>query len=219
MERRAFTLVEILTVIAILVVLAAIAFPVYGSVRRRGDHTACADNLHQLGVAITLYASDHEGWVPPAISVVGRFLGSGMAPDSEIEAMPSVLRNAMAPYVKNDAIWFCPADGWKGTDTMYLAQRHRLTSYWFVPMTEGDRKAWPPRMQLSQGLRAFPEAQDTVPLLMDANGSPESDLNSRFPNDYCARSNHPDDLVNALRHDLSLSRRPAKFWTAGNDCR
>jgi prepilin-type N-terminal cleavage/methylation domain-containing protein len=219
MGRRAFTLVELLVVVAILALLAGIAFPVFGAARRRGAHAACAENLRQLGVALTLYANDHEGWVPPATTVVGYFLGSGRAPDPEIEAMPSVMRAAMSPYVKSDALWFCPADRWKGTDAMRLSQRHRLTSYWFVPMTEGDRKAWPPRMQLGKQVFAVSEQDEAVPLLMDAVGSPQADPDSQFPDDYCARSNHPDDLVNALRHDLSLSRRGAKYWTAGKDCR
>jgi hypothetical protein len=30
-------------------------------------------------------------------------------------------------------------------------------------------------------------------------------------------SNHPDKLVNALRHDLSLSRRPSDFWCGTHD--
>ncbi|RYG38723.1 type II secretion system protein [bacterium] len=218
MRRRGVTLAEVLTVIAILAVLAGIALPAFAGSRRRGDHAACADRLRQLGVGLTLYANDHDGWVPPATSVTGYFLGTGRAPDAEIEAQPAVLRAAMAPYVKSDAVWFCPADRWRGTDTVYLAQSHRLTSYWFVPMTEGARQVWPPRMQLSRGLLAFPTAGDTVPLIMDAAGSPQSDPDPRFNSDFCARSNHPDDLVNALRHDLSLSRRRAKFWTAGNDC-
>ena len=214
-------MIETLAVIAIIVVLAAILFPVFGAVRRRGDHASCAGSLRQLGTALVLYANDHEGWVPPATTQTLVYEDSPWmtTPKADVEASPAVLRASMRPYVRSEAVWFCPADRWRGTDTLYLGQRHRLTSYWFMPQTEGPMHVWPPRMQLAQGRLAYPEAPDAVPLLMDAVGAPQVDSEARFADDFCARSNHPDDLVNALRHDLSLSRRPAKFWGAGNDCR
>ena len=54
MSRSGLTIVELLTVIAIVAVLTGIALPIYGSVRRRAHHTVCADNLRQLGLAVTL---------------------------------------------------------------------------------------------------------------------------------------------------------------------
>lgn len=46
---RGFTLIEILVVLAIIAVLAAIIFPVYASMRARAKLTACESNLYQWG--------------------------------------------------------------------------------------------------------------------------------------------------------------------------
>jgi prepilin-type N-terminal cleavage/methylation domain-containing protein/prepilin-type processing-associated H-X9-DG protein len=57
----AFTLIELLTVIAIIGILAAIIIPVVGSVRRSSQNASCSSNLRQWGQAILLYSVDHQG--------------------------------------------------------------------------------------------------------------------------------------------------------------
>lgn len=61
-----FTLVELLVVIAIIAVLASLLMPALASARERARTTACINNLRQIGVAITLYAGDHEDRLVPA---------------------------------------------------------------------------------------------------------------------------------------------------------
>lgn len=63
---RAFTLIELLTVIAIIGILAAILIPVVGAVREKARGAKCASNLRQIGQAIYLHAEDHHGRTPPA---------------------------------------------------------------------------------------------------------------------------------------------------------
>ncbi len=64
--RQGFTLIELLTVIAIIAVLAAILFPVAGTVREQARSSACLSNLHQLYVSANVYKED-EGGYPPAL--------------------------------------------------------------------------------------------------------------------------------------------------------
>lgn len=64
--RSAFTLVELLTVVAIVGVLAGIVIAALGGARRRAQDAACKSNLRQIGAATLLYASDHKGMLPPA---------------------------------------------------------------------------------------------------------------------------------------------------------
>jgi len=212
-KRRAFTLIEFLTVTAIVTVLVGITFPVYGAVRRRADHTVCAESLHQLGVAMTLYANDHEGWVPPATTAEFLFSHLPGIVSSELQASPSVLRRSMEPYVKAEPIWFCPADAKAHRNVLWLAQRHQLTSYFFYPQMPGQLMVWPPRMQLGRDASPNkPSGTEDVPLFCDASGLPRIDSDPAFPDIDYAMSNHSDHLVNAIRHDLSLSRLPAKEW-------
>src|SRR5258708_4867885 len=65
-QKRAFTLIELLTVIAIIAVLAALLFPVVGAVREQGRATDCMSKLHQLYVSANVYKQD-EGGYPEAI--------------------------------------------------------------------------------------------------------------------------------------------------------
>ncbi len=60
---RAFTLIELLTVIAIIGILAAILIPVVSSVRESARAASCASNLRQIGSAIFLYATENNGHV------------------------------------------------------------------------------------------------------------------------------------------------------------
>ncbi len=61
----AFTLVELLIVIAIVAILAAILFPVFATARERGRRLTCAANLKQIGDALALYVADYDDYYPP----------------------------------------------------------------------------------------------------------------------------------------------------------
>ena len=63
--RRAFTLIEILVVIAIVALLAAILFPVFSRARENARKTSCANNTRQIGLAILQYAQDNDETLPP----------------------------------------------------------------------------------------------------------------------------------------------------------
>lgn len=63
-HRPGFTLVELLVSIAILATVAAMLLPSVQLVRRAADTTVCMSNLRQIGTAIFVYSSDHQGFFP-----------------------------------------------------------------------------------------------------------------------------------------------------------
>lgn len=60
MDKRAFTLIELLIVIAIIAILAAILFPVFAQAREKARTTVCVSNTHQIGLALAMYRSDYD---------------------------------------------------------------------------------------------------------------------------------------------------------------
>jgi len=67
-RRSAFTLLELLVVIAVLGILALILIPVVAKIRASAQSTHCTSNLQQLGRAFTLYAQDHRSMLPPPVN-------------------------------------------------------------------------------------------------------------------------------------------------------
>jgi general secretion pathway protein G len=63
-HRSAFTLIELLTVIAIIGILAAIIIPVTGRVRESARTAQCASNMRQLAQSMLLHAEDNKGVLP-----------------------------------------------------------------------------------------------------------------------------------------------------------
>lgn len=60
----AFTLIELLTVIAIIGILAAILIPVVGAVRESARGAACASNVRQMLTGLHLFAEEHNDHFP-----------------------------------------------------------------------------------------------------------------------------------------------------------
>lgn len=65
---KAFTLIELLTVIAIIGILAAIVISSVGSARKSAQRARCGSQLRQVGVAVALYKTENKSFYPPSFS-------------------------------------------------------------------------------------------------------------------------------------------------------
>ena len=99
---QAFTLIEILVVISIVVLLMGISVPTLSRARENAKRTKCLSNVRQLGIALQLYTESHEGRVPPRDYDAG-----------------AIWVDRLEPYYKDRRLLRCPTDR-RGTDQSYL---------------------------------------------------------------------------------------------------
>ena len=193
---KGFTLMEILVVIAIILVLAAIAFPVFATVQNRANKAVALNNMRQLGSAAGSYMSQNDGQLPSEDAKGTDTWASAALPDNAkawYNALPVILsQKSVAQYASNpqafyskENILFLPAAKYPETDKKLAApmfaiaintklQRRSDTGEKSARMSQISNPARTV-LFLEQGLKGEPKAMPQQPKY---DGSPKGSAKS-----------------------------------------
>jgi prepilin-type N-terminal cleavage/methylation domain-containing protein len=116
-KKAAFTLIEILIVIAIIAILAALLLPALSTAKAKGLRISCMNNLRQLGVGCQVYTADNDGrlvenWpyaLQPSLET-NCWMHGNMRSGLDATNQALLRTGKLFPYANNPNSYHCPAD-------------------------------------------------------------------------------------------------------------
>ncbi len=120
-RKPAFSLIELLVVVAIVALLLAILLPSLAKAREQARLVTCQSNLHQIGTAVVTYAAESRGRIPfgPNVAALGPMLSAndGTMATNQIWTGPQppatsfmALGLLMNRSLAFPELMYCPAD-------------------------------------------------------------------------------------------------------------
>ncbi len=118
----AFTLIELLAVIAIIGILAALLLPALNRAKETSRRTACMSNLRQVNMSVRLYAEDHSDSLPVLPSPNPYPNGVG----AYYKELVKAYLGFDGPVSPKETVFICPSDR-----AQFKQVHHAFTSYTF----------------------------------------------------------------------------------------
>jgi prepilin-type N-terminal cleavage/methylation domain-containing protein/prepilin-type processing-associated H-X9-DG protein len=107
---RAFTLVELLVVLAVIAILAALLLPALGKAKQRAQTTGCLNNMKQLQLCYGMYGDDNNDYLPPNEAIPNLDV-SWVLGNAQTDVTTANIQNGLIfGYGKQVKLYVCPAN-------------------------------------------------------------------------------------------------------------
>ena len=219
---KAFTLIELIIVVIVIAILAALFLPVLGTVLENARTTKCVSNLHQIGTGMLSFANDHNGSFPESGAIIewGKVDaappgGSGQASWMEQLAVYMNLSVNNAGTTTNDpqnaagdSIFTCPSSRLAKTADKYYSYFNGAHAAYAVSQANGAVKQqlinYPSKQILSGDITDWP----------DGDGLLDADKDDYTQNPFDIQSTFHRGKVNILFADGHIA---TLMWNASLD--
>jgi type II secretory pathway pseudopilin PulG len=131
---RALTLTELLVVICVVAVLAAVLLPALAPPMRKSSKIGCVNNLKQIGLAFRIWEGDNGYKYPMQVSVT-----NDGAMELAVAGNVSAIFRVMSNELSTPKVLFCPPDAGRHYATNFTTDLNHRTISYFVGLDAEDK--------------------------------------------------------------------------------
>lgn len=194
-REQAYSLIELLTALAVVSVLSGVLLPAFAAAREKGRQGGCLSNLRQVGLACLLYAEDFDQTLPTHAAQHRKGRSPWMV--------------AIRPYATSAELLRCPSDAsdWRAVDPYYRVRRQSSYLFSFYLYDCGAEPGAPAGSCGYHTLARIPRPAETVMFAEQRTGTTQTALvGDHFhayafkPNPLCRREEPGSHLATTRHH-------------------